>query len=129
MVREQGLYVGERTLTAELARQRRLYEGLRGSSGAWLATVLGAVIGRGLPGLADQHPGVQAFARAIMRWRELDPTRHSLSRSKGTFAGLVIRDQLGRPVEAFTPKKLKAMQADDGFAAIYAEELKAGGLA
>lgn len=128
-MKEQGLYFGDRTLTAELARQRRLHEGLTGGAGRWLATVLGAVLNRGLPGLTDQHPQVQAFARAMLRWRGLDLERHSLSRSKGRFPGLVIRNQLGLPVEAFTPKKLKAMQEDREFLRAYAEELKAGGLA
>lgn len=129
-MKEEGLYVGDRTLTAETARLRRLHEGLKlgGNPGRYLATMLSAILGRKAPGLTNQHPQVAAFAKAILRYCGCSHETHTLSRKRGTFPGLVIRDHLGRPVQALRDKKLKAMKKDDAFAAIYLEELQKEGL-
>lgn len=131
MTKEQGIFVGENTLTAELARQRRLYEGLKpgGSPGRYLATVLSAVLGRKAPGLTNQHPIVAAYAKAVLRWRGCSHETHTLSRRKSDFSpGLVIRNNLGLAVEYLPPKKLKAAKEDPEFTRIYAEELEKEGV-
>lgn len=126
MSREEGLYVGDETLTAEHARLKRLHEGLRpgGNPGRYLATMLGAILGRKAPGLTNQHPQVAAFAKAILRWRSCSHETHTLSRRRGLNPGLVIRDHLGLAVEFISDKRLKALKADDSFAAAYLEELQ-----
>lgn len=129
MAREQGLYVGDRTLTAELARKRRLYEGLRGTAGQRLATMMLAILGRKLPGVNPQAPEIAAHARAVLRWRGYDPETHTLSRNPaGVFPGLVIRDDLGRPCEGLRGKRLAALENDEAFLTVYAEELQSAGL-
>lgn len=124
---EEGVFVGESTLTAEIARQRRLHAGLTGNAGRWLATVLGAVLGKKAPGLTNQHPEVAAFAKAILRWRGCDSETHTLSRRRGFGSGLVIRDNLGMAVEWVSDKRLKAARENEAFMQLYVEELQKAG--
>lgn len=128
-MREEGLYVGDRTLTAELARQRRLYEGLRGNAGRRLATILSAVLGRKMPGLPEQHKVVAAHSRAILLHHGFDPDTHTVSRTRGLYPGMLIRDQLGRPQIHLRAPQLKALEQSDAFAIVYGGELQAAGLA
>lgn len=129
MTKEQGIFVGEDTLTAELARQKRLHEGLHGTAGRWLATVIGAVLGKKAPGLTNQHPAVAAYAKALLQHRGCSHETHTLSRRTGSFSpGLVIRQNLGLAVEYLSPRRLQEIQADPDFQRIYAEALNAEGM-
>lgn len=123
---EETFFVGDETLTAARVRDARLRQGLTAAAGplSWLITVMGAILGKKLQGPVQARHAV-AFARGVLKGLGYDPETHQLSRRRRPFAGFVVRDEQGQPVQFVSERQLMEFCNDPLFLSGYAEEVEA----